>query len=279
MKKILDEKEIIRLYLDNYSANQIAKKIGVDPCTIVKRLRDNGIEVRKSHNKYKVNENYFDIIDNENKAYWLGFLMADGYNSGKFIRVDIQDEGHLDKLRDEIYPNKDMPVRKKLSPTNKNVFYLTIQNSKFVSDCEKIGLVKTKSHIVKYPDIDKYFDRHFIRGLFDGDGCLTYSMDGNYRRYTFSIVGSYDMISIVKDKISSIGVVVKFRKSKSIYELHIRGNRQIIKALEWMYDNSIIHLERKFIKYDDMITWDGTKRNKVLNKLLTIKTEGSLKER
>jgi intein-encoded DNA endonuclease-like protein len=269
MKKILDEKEIIRLYLDNYSANQIAKKIGVDPCTIVKRLRDNGIEVRKSHNKYKVNENYFDIIDNENKAYWLGFLMADGYNSGKFIRVDIQDEGHLDKLRDEIYPNKDMPVRKKLSHTNKNVFYLTIQNSKFVSDCERHGIVRTKSHITKYPNIEKDFDRHFIRGLFDGDGSLSYLYQTkNYRKYNFSIVGSNQLMKEVREKILSIGVNVGFGTCKSIYRIYITGNRQISRLLDWLYNDSIVYMDRKFEKYDDMINWDGTKRDKKLNKLL-----------
>jgi len=66
-----------------------------------------------------------------------------------------------------------------------------------------------------------------------------------------------------------IGICVGFRKTKSIYELHIRGNRQIIKVLEWLYDDSNIYLDRKFERYDDMITWDGTKRDRKLNKLLT----------
>ena len=53
--------------------------------------------------KYPIDKEYFSKIDDEHKAYWIGFLMADGYNSGKYIRIDIQDKGHLEKLRDKIY--------------------------------------------------------------------------------------------------------------------------------------------------------------------------------
>ena len=28
--------------------------------------------------KYSLNDDYFSVIDNEHKAYWLGFLYADG---------------------------------------------------------------------------------------------------------------------------------------------------------------------------------------------------------
>jgi hypothetical protein len=276
--KELDENKIRFMHANNFSASEISTEMNVDVGTVYNRLKKLGIYTKR-HRKYILNEKYFENIDSENKAYWLGFLMADGYNSGKFIRVDIQDIGHLEKFRDDIYPNKDMPVRTKISPTNKCVYYLTIQDSKFVKDCEKLGVLNKKSHIAKYPNIDKEMDKHFIRGLFDGDGCLSYSMDGKYRRYNFSIVGSKDIISEVRNKLLLIGVNIGFRKTKSIYELHIRGNRQIIKVLNWLYVDSSTFLERKFRKYDDMITWDGFKRDKKLNKLLTIKTEDSPKER
>lgn len=280
-KKQIDEKEIIRLYTEeNLSASKLGRLFNVDVATITNRLKSNNVEVKKIFRKYLIRNDYFGVIDSEDKSYWLGFLMADGYNSGKFIRVDVQDEGHLEKLRDRIYINCDMPIRKKKNIANgKDIFYLTIQDPNLLSDVEKLGIVNKKSHIAKYPNIDKKMDKHFIRGLFDGDGCLSYTMDGKYRRYTFSIVGSKDIITEVRNRILLIGVNIGFRKTKSIYELHIRGNRQIIKVLDWLYDDSSTYLERKFRKYDDMITWDGFKRDRKLNKLLTIKTEDSPKER
>jgi DNA-binding transcriptional regulator WhiA len=266
--KNINESELVELYNKNYSANKIAKIYGVDTRTITSKLRKLGVEVRKVHQKYAINSDYFENIDSSNKSYWLGFLMADGYNSGKFIRVDIQDGGHLEKLRDEVFINGDMPVRIKNSPTNKHVYYLTIQNDKIVKDCEKLGIVRSKSFITEYPNIPSEFDRDFIRGLFDGDGSLSFSMDGNYRRYRFSIVGSEKLIQSVKDKLLKLNINLKIRKTKSIFEVYICGNRQIIKMLNYLYDNSSIYLERKYQKYDELITWDGIKREMKINKIL-----------
>ena len=120
--------------------------------------------------------------------------------------------------------------------------------------------VEKKSMITKYPLIVSEYDRFFIKGVFDGDGSLSYSRDGNYRRYTFNIVGSYDLITSIKDKISSIGVNVGFRKTKSIYELNVRGNRQIIKVLEWIYKDTETHLDRKYEKYQDMLNYYKNKQ-------------------
>jgi DNA-binding transcriptional regulator WhiA len=109
--------------------------------------------------------------------------------------------------------------------------------------------------IVSYPNINSKFDRFFIKGIFDGDGCLTYSMDKNYRRYTFSIVGSYDLMKTLQLILSKNNVNIKFRKMKSIYSVYLRGNRQIIRILDWLYNETITHLDRKYEKYQDMLNY------------------------
>lgn len=267
--KHLDEKKIIELYIDGNSARQIGKIMSCDTATITSKLRKNKIPIRNRQGKYVMNESYFEQINTEEKAYWLGFLMADGYNSSKFIRVDIQDGGHLEKLRDSIFKNKDMPIRLKKSPTNKDVYYLTLQSKKIVSDCEKLGIIRNKSLLASYPKINESMDRHFIRGLFDGDGSLSYVYQTkNYRKYMFSIVGSETLMKNIKEKLEFLNIHIGFGKCKSIYRIYISGNKQICKILNWMYEESNISLERKFKKYDDMIIWDGTKRNKNINKIL-----------
>ena len=262
--KFLDESKIVSLYNNNVSVYKIAQEFGVDNGTIYSRLKKIGVYTGKRHRKYLLNENYFEKIDNQNKAYWLGFLIADGYNSGNFIRVDIQDEGHLEKLRNDIFINNDMPIRTKINKiNNKTIYYITLQSKKIVSDCEKLGIVKRKSFLTEYPEISDEYDKDFIRGLFDGDGCLTYSMDGNYRRYTFTIVGNKSLIESVRNRLLKLKINIGFRKTKSIYEIYIRGNRQIIKLLKWLYNNNEINMKRKEEKYQDMIKWDLNKGNKL----------------
>ena len=131
-KKQINEKEIIRLYSEeNFSASKIGKLFNVDVATITNRLRNNNIEIKRIFIIYLIRNDYFESINSQDKAYWLGFLIADGYNSGNLIRIDIQDKGHLEKLRDRIYINCDMPIRKRKNTLNgKDIFYLTIQDKK-----------------------------------------------------------------------------------------------------------------------------------------------------
>lgn len=261
--KDLDENKIVSLYNNNVSVYKIAEELGVDNGTIYNRLKKLGFNTSKRHRMYLINDDYFENINNQNKAYWIGFLMADGYNSGKYIRADIQDEGHLEKLRNEIFIKNDMPVRTKINKiNNKVIYYLTIQNKKIVNDCEKLGIVKRKSFITKYPNISEKYDKDFIRGLFDGDGCLTYSMRGNYRGYKFSIVGNEELILEVRNRLLKLNIYIGFRKNKSIYELSVKGNRQIIKLLNWLYLDSDTSMNRKEEKYQDMIKWDLNKGRK-----------------
>lgn len=89
-------------------------------------------------------------------------------------------------------------------------------------------------------------------------------MDGNYRRYTFTIVGSYELMNSIRNILLNLNINIGFRKAKSIYEIYIRGNRQIIILLEWLYD-ATVYMNRKFKKYKDMIEWDLNKKN--INKL------------
>ena len=69
--------------------------------------------------EYNYNEKYFETIDNEHKAYWLGFLYADGYvepiyrkNKIKAFRIEIglsiEDKHHLELLLQDI--ESDVPI-------------------------------------------------------------------------------------------------------------------------------------------------------------------------
>ena len=78
--------EIINLYIDQkLSCSKIADKLGCSLCGIydaLKRWKVSTRNLRDSHLVYSVNDDYFSEIDTEEKAYWLGFIYADGYVTG-----------------------------------------------------------------------------------------------------------------------------------------------------------------------------------------------------
>lgn len=106
LKKAIDE--YIQMYDNKPSITKLSKKYNISAKTISDRLKSLGIKVINHQNKTKFNESIFDSIDSEEKAYWLGFIFADGYISGYNsngkndfhfeISLKGSDKEHLDKF-------------------------------------------------------------------------------------------------------------------------------------------------------------------------------------
>ena len=102
-------KEIKTEYLNGKSLRMLSKEYHVGRDNLSNFLKSENITIRKSNitsRKYSCDENYFECIDNEEKAYWLGFLYADGFieskrgtYSQKFgIMLSYRDRKHLEKF-------------------------------------------------------------------------------------------------------------------------------------------------------------------------------------
>jgi len=86
----------------------------LDRGTLSNNFKAEGIEIINKQNITKFNENYFDVIDNPDKAYWLGFLYADGAISSNNNTVELSlkssDIKHLEKFRDNLGFSKDKHI-------------------------------------------------------------------------------------------------------------------------------------------------------------------------
>lgn len=133
--------------------------------------------------KYSRNSNYFDVIDNENKAYFLGLIYADGNNyyvDNKFaITISLQErDGYLvEKFAEEIdYAGllhyDELSV---VDSNHKNQIRIVVNDEHMSNQLASLGVINNKSLVLKFPDFipDEYL-RHFVRGFFDGDGGLYY---------------------------------------------------------------------------------------------------------
>ena len=123
-------------------------------------------------------EDFFESIDTEEKAYWLGFLYADGYNYEAKGEVKValagKDKDFLLKLRDTIYPNKDKPLYYKENSDLSTGYELNMSSARMSRHLAKQGCMQAKTFKIKFPYfIDESLYRHFIRGYFDGDGSLS----------------------------------------------------------------------------------------------------------
>jgi len=266
----INEKEvndICNMYQDYFTAIEILEKYKDKiTCenTIIKILKDNNIEIRPRGvtNPIK-HEDFFEIIDTEEKAYILGFLIADGYiikdKRGRSpvwgIELQREDKYILEKFNEIIGANRnviDFERDRTNSPTHKvDKTYssrLLIPSSKMVNDLKKYGIIQQKCHIIKFPtNIDEKFTSHLIRGIFDGDGCISgkaVSFAGN--EY---ILGSIRNILVDKINLNN----VKLQKPEDHCCSFIFSSKQNVKDFyNYIYTDATIYLTRKKERFEQL---------------------------
>ena len=180
MSKILNlnESEIITLYNSGLSSIKIAKQLNCSDSYIRKVLKKNNILMRSNkiyRTTQQFNENFFEKIDTEKKAYWLGFLYADGNvikrKNQYLIQLRVNDKEVIDYFIRDI--NGNMTPKEYLSMYKKPYYGVFLTSKKMFNDLCKHGCIPNKSSILKFPlTVPKNLIWHFIRGYFDGDGSV-----------------------------------------------------------------------------------------------------------
>lgn len=258
---------IIAMYNDGEPIEVIMDELGCSYTLLNKVLKENNLGIRKRNTlkncnylknstKYNVNEDYFKVIDTPNKAYWLGFIYADGYVSYQYskngnkknarfeLNLSYLDREHIIKFLNDIsanYPIVDRQINGKESSR------VCISRMMFVDNLVDNGCFPAKTYILKPPNIPSELIPHFIRGYFDGDGCAYINLEK--RNYSFSITGTKEILEFIKEQ-SGISKNINVNKitNENAYSLNIHGKQSIIMFFDYIYNNKTVYLERKWDK-------------------------------
>lgn len=134
-----------------------------------------------------------------------------------------------------------------------------INNKRFYEKITELGVIPGKSYSAKFPYfIDEKYYRSFIRGVFDGDGCIYHYDKGNTN--TVSFTGTSELINGIGDIIEkelNIKKHIHVAQNSMIIDKNTRvlmfgGNNQVKKFLDWLYFNADMYLERKYKKYCEL---------------------------
>lgn len=266
MKKIEFTKEQLKDIFIKYqnkklSMEKIGKEYGVSKTVISRILKENNIEIRKDNHIYQADYKKFKKIDSQEKAYWLGFLAADGCNYSReknasiIINIHQQDREHLEKFKK--FMDSDVNILDYIqeagysnhTPMSKIVF-----NSKEMSmDLSDKGIVPNKSLILKPPIIEEQYYYSFILGYFDGDGSIYKT--SQYNNYGISLEGTKEMLEWINN-VLNINLKLEKRKNdnKNNYYIRCGGTCKPYEILKLLYQNSPVHLDRKYKKYKSLET-------------------------
>jgi hypothetical protein len=275
-KKLITVEEslkIVELYKNGMTTRELCIMFDYglnDRNSILNILKKYNIPIRKDNlthaTKYHIDKDYFKVINSEDKAYYLGLLYADGYNDTikRSVRLSLQkdDKKILDLFK--TYLKTDKPLRfcqrSLKNPKWSDVYTLDIENKQISIDLHNLGCVKAKTFLIEFPNfLENKYISHFIRGYFDGDGCITYSKPKKIthnKSMQISFVGTYSfLMSLQEIFIKELNYsYVKFtkrykNKNDNIYTLAYGGNIKISKFKTWLYKDAHIFLDRKYDKF------------------------------
>jgi len=212
----------------------------------------------------KVNEKFFDLWSPE-MAYVLGFIFADGYvhtnkRGGAYLGFVSTDREIIEKIRKVLGSNHKVGIRNRngMKQHWKDSYRLQIGNQRILQKLEKFGIIQNKSLTVAMPkNIPPDLLSHFVRGYFDGDGCVYFkkhkSKDRKNPRWVFQcrfISGSRKFIEglyVLLKKFTKGGFIVN-KTHNSGFEL-CYSHRDSLALYNLMYNNASVKelfLERKY---------------------------------
>ena len=247
---ILDNytEEIKELYLNStLSLQKIAERYNVSRESITNfAKRNNWYGLRKDASKaiYSVNVNYFDNIDSANKAYWLGFIAADGNIRQDYLRLSIElsitDKEHLFKFQHDIDTNA--PIKD--STREHSSSYIRINNKHICLALSKYGIVPNKSLslMIKTEFLPHQFIRDFIRGYFDGDGSIYQDVRG---QWGINFTGSHSFMLQLQEMLP---VYMGFYNKGNYSSLETQDKKKIQELIKYIYTDATVYLERKYQK-------------------------------
>jgi len=201
--------------------------------------------------KYSVIENYFNCISSPEQAYLLGYFVADGsmhINPAKslykveFTSIDYE---RIDFIRKILSPTRPLYEDRRRSKT---AFSLSFNSKQMCLDLKELGYDSNKSQSAIYPDINSRLHTHFIRGVYDGDGCITRKSNYKYPRYFpyVTIVGTHSLLKVINDITPNRW---SFKQYNGLWRLATQSI-QAFSFLDWIYEHSEnLRMIRKYDRY------------------------------
>jgi intein-encoded DNA endonuclease-like protein len=277
------DKEEILLKSDKFTAKQLAEQYNCSRSTILKLWMDNDYHKPTGYSYY-VDDHYFSNIDTPNKAYIIGLIASDGniYKRDEHqgqIRLSLQNTESEYNLLTAILSDMRAthPIKKTTLVSNgvqREYISVTIVSDQIYNDLFSIGITpqKTWTMDIEYVlnNIPRRFVNDFLRGYFDGDGCITGVNKNRPSSTHIHIAMPMQNANMLKQYLLSFGIdSLALADNRSGKYAHPFGRIEFFGAnkyifLKWIYYKDCICLQRKYdsaMKYCNLVEKNITNRS------------------
>lgn len=249
------DKELLEQYLnEGKTTREIGYLTGKSRSTVSYWIKKYELTDKMKYAKpiYK-DPKMFNKIDTPEKAYIIGYALADGYINDKIVDFAccIADKELLQFISKYIGANyhEDMTYK----PESKTFPHAEVHigNRDIVTDFNKHCSSKLEKHC---PIISKSLERYLVQGFFDGDGCLTWGRrkDRNRVWQKISFTSSLKVLEGIQQillKQCDISTVIRPKAKENCFVLEFASKKNVLKFLNYIYpDDNFIILKRKYEK-------------------------------
>ena len=235
---------------DKLPYKELGRRINKSYASVQSKIRN--AKLNKRINKHPINSNFFKVWSSE-MAYIIGFITADGNlqraKQGYHLHIACDDYDIIEKMKKSLQSST--PIRKKMRFNGKISYSLRFSDKLIFKDLMRLGVTPRKSLTIKPPSMPKKYVWDYIRGFFDGDGCVYISKATPYpsKLHTLFYTGSLHMAQFLLRTINQYlkkyeGNIMK-KKDKNAYVLHF-GQKHSEVIFHYMYDRATIFMDRKY---------------------------------
>lgn len=248
-----EKSDIIESYKNGVSKNQLRLKYNVSEGVIKRLLQNNGVAIRQvqqaNKRKYNINDDYFDI-ESPNMAYIMGFWAADGNVSATENRLDLElqsiDIEILKQINAEL--KNERPVKTYYCQNGYTKNKVLFWSSKIKKVFGEYGIVPNKTYSTDFHApyaLNKKYWIDYIRGFFDGDGCIK---KGNSIAFELNCLNKQFLQDIQSFLQDTYKIESKITWSGSVYRLYTYG-KNTKKVFSILYTPNSLYLKRKHDKW------------------------------
>lgn len=270
----ISENDELNMIKDNYenrlSFNQLQKKYHVSAQRITKIFAKYGLVVQKNihKGKYSFDRNFF-FQENAHLAYFLGWVSSDGYiqTNSNVIGIEIKqsDRKVLEDIREAMkYTRPIIDFERK--ERGNGVFSKFILENKEIKELliNKYNIIPRKSSkdfCFNFSNLNKEFWKDYIRGYFDGDGCikitgvsLTFQIDCTSLKMLLAIekalkeIDNSIYLSITRRDPQERNTKDNINSKLPLFRLYGYGGNAK-KVFDIIYKDADIYLQRKYDRY------------------------------
>lgn len=207
--------------------------------------------------KYSIDEHFFENPEKwtEKQAYWLGWLYSDGSITDKCLSIKLQekDKSVLEKLKKMVgYDGPLTFLRRAPSsvmgfPTKQHQhrWCLSICTKELREQLKELGIDGSKNPKALIKHLKPKLHRHFIRGLWEGDGTFCFT---KWSRLETNLLADQSMLKWVQDKLGKVGLSSSLREtgfSNGVKIIRLCGNNKGITLFNYLYSGCRYYLPRK----------------------------------